>query len=149
MCGCEYPNSLSTNFLNAEPLGSEGNILRRITRSFRFITATQRHAAWQCLTALNKEKRRSANTTAFIWWAPRESNTAPTDYEQRTLFKHPPKFKRLPSVRKSLRKRCAVLLASVKNIDGHFNSVSWHLIEKSQPCVWTLLTILLSLNKPE
>jgi hypothetical protein len=30
----------------------------------------------------------------------------------------------LPSVRKSLRKRCAVLLASVKNIYSHFNSVS-------------------------
>jgi hypothetical protein len=56
--------------------------------------------------------------------APRESNTAPTDYEQRTLLKHPPKFKSLPSVRKSLRMRCDVLLASVKNIDSHLNSVT-------------------------
>jgi hypothetical protein len=37
------------------------------------------------LVAGEKETRRSVNTTAFIWWAPRESNTAPTDYESAAL----------------------------------------------------------------
>ena len=65
--------------------GNQGNNLRGITRKFRFRTATHIHSAQECLVAWEKEKRRSANTTAFIWWAPRESNTAPTDYESAAL----------------------------------------------------------------